>query len=319
MSRYWLAVPGGPRTRIRAGGVLLGRAPECDVVIDDPSVSRRQAILHLGNEGATLVVLGSAEVTVNGGAVGRHHALADGDEIGVAGRRLHVVVDVEAEASRSAWMLRDPRGHLFGVTRSRFAIGSAVDAGLCIAGWPEVAMRLHLADQLHVEALVAVRVAGGELEPGEVVVAPVGATLEHAGTSLTVVAGGPTQQAETADRRGPPERVALEFLPRGGRLSLAWGAQESMVYLPDRRCDLVALLLQPPAPQRAGDLIADEVVLARLWPAQVRSRTDLNVVIHRVRADLLTAELDGAQLIQRATGGRGTRIDVDRSTVVTVL
>lgn len=315
---YWLAVPGGPRSRIRAGGVLIGRAADCDIVIDDPSVSRLQAMVHLGPDGATLVVLGQAAMSVNGRASERSQPLAAGDEVGLAGRTLQVMVDGDEEPPPSAWMLRDPGGQLFGVNRSPFVIGGVAEAGLCVAGWPPAVLRCHLADALHVEAIEPIAVDDQPLEPGEIAVAPVGATIAHAGTVFTVAAGGPNQQAATVERRGAPERVALEFLPRGGRLSVGWGDHDWRVYLPDRRCDLVALLLQPPAPLVPGDLVPDDLVLARLWPGQSRSRSDLNVVIHRVRADLLRGELD-AQLIQRAVGGRATRFDVEPATRVSVL
>ena len=317
-SGYWLAIPGGPRSRIRAGGVLIGRAPDCDIVIDDPSVSRVQAMVHLGPEGATLVALGQAAMTINGRASERSQALAAGDELVVGGRRLQVMVDGDDEPPPSMWMLRDPGGQLFGINRTPFVLGGVAEAGLCVAGWPPAVLRCHLADALHVEALEPLTLGGQPLEPGEIGAAPVGTTIEHAGTVFTVVAGGPTHHAATVERRGAPARVALEFLPRGGRLSVGWGERDWRVYLPDRRCDLIALLLQPPAPLAAGDLVPDDLVLARLWPGRTASRTDLNVVIHRVRADLLRGELD-AQLVQRAVGGRATRFDVEPATRVTVL
>lgn len=317
-SSHWLAVPGGPRSRIRAGGVLIGRAADCDIVIDEPSVSRLQAMVHLAPDGASLVVLGQAAMTVNGRTCERNQLLVAGDAIELAGRRLQVVVDGDDEPPPSAWMLRDPGGQLFGVNRSPFVIGGVAEAGLCVAGWPPAVLRCHLADALHVEAIEPIAVAGEPLAPGEIAVAPVGASIAYQGTEFAVVAGGPNQQAATVERRGPPQRVSLEFLPRGGRLSVGWGEREWRVYLPDRRCDLVALLLQPPAPLTPGDLVPDDIVLSRLWPGQTRGRSDLNVVIHRVRADLLRGELD-AQLVQRAVGGRATRFDVEAATVVTVL
>lgn len=319
MSRsYWLAAPGGSRTRIRAGGVVIGRAPGCDLVIDAPAVSRVQAIVHLGADGATLAVLGQAAVNVNQRAVARACALTAGDSITIEGRRFDVVADDAGDRAPSMWMLRDGNGQLFGVARTPFAIGGEAGADLCVAGWPAAVVRLLLADQLHVEAVEPVQLGGDELEPGEIAAAPVGTVIAYRGATFTVVAGGLDHVAVTTSRQGPPDRVALEFLPRGGRLSVGWADHERLVYLPDRRCDLVALLLQPPAPHAPGELIPDEIVLNRLWPGQTRSRSDLNVVIHRVRADLVRAELD-ARLVQRATGGRATRFDVDPSTRITVL
>jgi two-component system, NtrC family, response regulator AtoC len=52
-----------------AGTVTIGRHPTCDVVIDDPSVSRRHALVHL--DGLRIEDLGSANGTrIGGGAIG---------------------------------------------------------------------------------------------------------------------------------------------------------------------------------------------------------------------------------------------------------
>jgi len=45
------------------GKITIGRAPQNDVVVDDPSISRRHAILHLGPSGVRVEDLGSANGT----------------------------------------------------------------------------------------------------------------------------------------------------------------------------------------------------------------------------------------------------------------
>ena len=67
---------------------LIGRAPECDLRIDDPSVSRRHAELRYRNGQVQLVDLGSTNgVTVNGAPVAGAE-LRDGDRIDVASTTL---------------------------------------------------------------------------------------------------------------------------------------------------------------------------------------------------------------------------------------
>ncbi|MBP9205412.1 MAG: FHA domain-containing protein [Kofleriaceae bacterium] len=316
---YWLAT-GAARARIRPAGLVLGRGADCDVVVDAPSVSRHHAVLHLGADGPVVVTLGPAGVTINGRARDGVIDLAGGDVVEVAEQRFVLIDEPDPDAAPSSrWMLRDGTGQLFGVNRTPFSLGAEPGADLRLPGWPVGAARLHAAHELHVEAGVDLSLDGVALTAGEVVLAPVGSRLGHGDAVLEIAAGGPVHQAGTAGRLGPPDRVTLEFLPRGGRLSVGWGGRERAVYLPERRCELVALLLQPPAPHQLGEYIPDDLLIARLWPGQSRTRADLNVVIHRARADLLRGDLDGARLVQRADGGRGTRFDVEPSARVAVL
>lgn len=315
---FWLASPSGSRVPIRSEGVMIGRGTRCDVIVDEPEVSRTQAIVYAGERGPTIAVLGKGPTAINGREVSGEHVLADGDQLAIATCAFTIVGDVEASAPASTWMLRDPQGQLVGITRTPFAIGGGAHVDLRVEGWPEVVMRLHLAERLHVEALEPVRLRGAELARGDVEVVPLGAELAFGGAAFTLIAGGVSQQAATAQRRGAPERVTLEFLARGGRLTVGWGERESCAYLPERRCELLALLLQPPAPHAAGELISDEILIARLWPGHARTRVDLNVVIHRARADLVRAGLD-ATLIERSEGGNATRVVIEATTRVAIV
>ncbi len=61
--------------------LTLGRSRDCDIPIDDPSVSRRHAELHRDSDGFTLVDLGSTNGTqVNGRKIDRV-PLQNGDRI----------------------------------------------------------------------------------------------------------------------------------------------------------------------------------------------------------------------------------------------
>src|SRR5207253_990107 len=63
-----------------------------------------------------------------------------------------------------------------------------------------------------------------------------------------------------------PARVAIEMLPRGGRVVFSVGATDRAVYLADRRFDLVVALARPPAGHRAGEFISDDALRAIVWP-----------------------------------------------------
>lgn len=65
-------VGAGRRVELDASTVVLGRAKECNVVLDDPSVSRHHAEVRLEPEGHWLIDLGSTNGTeVNGQRVDR--------------------------------------------------------------------------------------------------------------------------------------------------------------------------------------------------------------------------------------------------------
>jgi hypothetical protein len=74
-------VVGGARHELEHPVVTLGRARECDIVVEDPSVSRRHAELRRGPGGFTIVDLQSTNGTqVNGKKVDQAQ-VEDGDRI----------------------------------------------------------------------------------------------------------------------------------------------------------------------------------------------------------------------------------------------
>ena len=67
--------------RLEAPATVLGRSRQCDVVINDPNVSRRHAEVRREGDDYVLVDLDSTNgLTVNGREVKRA-ALADGDQV----------------------------------------------------------------------------------------------------------------------------------------------------------------------------------------------------------------------------------------------
>jgi hypothetical protein len=82
-ARRALLVGEGRRSVLSGERVLLGRSRECDIVIDDPNVSRRHAELRREGASWTVADLGSTNgVKVNGRRVD-HAALGDGDRVTV--------------------------------------------------------------------------------------------------------------------------------------------------------------------------------------------------------------------------------------------
>lgn len=61
--------------------VLIGRAPECDITLLDPNVSRRHAEIRAVDDGFVLVDLGSTNGTRVNGVPVSERGLRDGDEL----------------------------------------------------------------------------------------------------------------------------------------------------------------------------------------------------------------------------------------------
>jgi hypothetical protein len=83
-----LLVGGGKRNVLGGSRVVLGRSRDCDIVIDDPNISRRHAELRREGDGWLVADLGSTNgVKVNGRRVNEQR-LNPGDEITLGLERL---------------------------------------------------------------------------------------------------------------------------------------------------------------------------------------------------------------------------------------
>lgn len=316
-------VAGGLSRRVGPGGLLIGRKPDCDVVADDPSVSRRHALVRLTADGAELVPLGRGALELNGRRCDRPTPLDDGDRLTLPGLALEVRITAQRpdRAASSSWRLARERGGSFGIVHSPFAIGGGDSDDLIVQRWPEHALRFHVAQgELYVEAAAAKATRNGAaLPPGALEQVFAGdriAFRREAFTASQVVRDATTAVAGLADL---PSRVLIEILPRGGRVVFSMADGDRAVFLADRRLDLIVALLRPPGGLAAGDFIPDEVVRPIVWPRNPGvSRPEINVLILRCRRDLVEAGLAGARLLERAPGGGATRLALAPGALVTV-
>jgi hypothetical protein len=83
-----LVLPDGRRLQVGPEPLVIGRLPECAVVLQDSNVSRRHAELRRVGEGVVLTDLGSTNGTRVNGTPVREQILVSGDEIGVGSTRL---------------------------------------------------------------------------------------------------------------------------------------------------------------------------------------------------------------------------------------
>lgn len=83
-----LVLPSGERIALREGVVTVGRLPECDVVLNDPNVSRNHAELRPQGTGFVVVDLRSTNGTRVNGVRITERALQDGDEVTFGNTRM---------------------------------------------------------------------------------------------------------------------------------------------------------------------------------------------------------------------------------------
>ncbi len=304
---YWLESDGG-RVLIGPASVLVGRSPDCDIVIADPGVSRHHCLFRVTDEGTEVMPFGRQPVSVNGVARTVPTALTAGDRVGCAGLTFVIVQTspVQAPESDVLWGIERTPGSLFRLAQSPFRVGGADDDHLLMVGWPPTVLVLHcVGNELTLEAVREGVTVKSRLEPGECVPLRSGARIAYGTQSLRAMAlpRDPSKVTESTPQQVAPTQAELRFLPRGGRLTVGYGARTLSVYLADRRCDLVACLLQPPQPFAPGEVVPDEVLSERIWPQQSQGRVELNTLVYRVRKDLIKAGIDGAALIERVGGG----------------
>ncbi len=327
-TQWWLELPDGTRRRVGPAGLLIGRRADCDLVLNDEHASRRHAIVHRTAGGVALVSLGRGSPRTDGSG---NAELADGTRLSFPGLAVTVRASTTVDDADPLWVLRHHGGGIFGVSERGLSIGGGPDDDLRIAGCaPGSALFRVARGQLFLEAGVALGVSARKaglvkLVPGTVHRLSRGNVVHLGRAQISVLVGGATYLGTTIGRGGAaaqdmtePPSVRLQFLPRGGRLFVTLGGEETVVYLAGRRCDLAACLLQPPAPYAPGEPIPDDVLIPRVWPGGTETRSAVGVLLHRLRRDLVHAGLDGVALVVRAEGGGATRFAVPSGASVSV-
>ncbi|HEV7555127.1 MAG TPA: FHA domain-containing protein [Kofleriaceae bacterium] len=297
----YLDLPDGMSMRVGPAGVLIGRHRSCDILLANETASRRHALLRVAPDGVELIVLGKHAVHVDGRATAPIEIVPDGARVEFPGFTCRVRLDHADDHVRVDYAL--VRGsERFPIRTSPFVIGGDT-ADVVVAGWPDAAVRLQLAqDVLYLEidgADPVVLTAGDTFTVREQTFA---IARVHGDDASTVVPQ-PNLRAVA---------VVLEPLPRGGRVTWQFADGPRSVYIPGRRFRLVHALAAPPAPYAIGDYIPDSELVPIVWADndEVGGRTDINVLLTRCRQDLVAAGLAATALIERAPGGRATRLVV---------
>lgn len=304
--RFLLTV-GTSRLQLSVGSVLMGRGPDCDVVIADARVSRHHALLRVTGAGVEVVPLVRQLLAVNGAAVDAPRALRDGDALALADQVFTLRAETaDAGAEPDPWFIERDPGVLVAVGAERLSIGSGPDDRLVVREWEPAAVALEVVGgRLLLEVNADGFTADGPRVPGDLVPLRPGAAVSARGVTLRALSL-PADLSQPTTRPLVDEvavALLLTLLPRGGNLTVTAGARTAKVYLADRRCELVALLMQPPRGYAVGELIPDNEVIDRLWGQARGGRTDLNTLVWRVRKDLADAGLQDVTLFERSNGG----------------
>jgi hypothetical protein len=301
----------GVSRRVGGQGLLIGRDPACDIVVAEPSISRRHALIRASVDGVELVPLGRLPIGHNGRPCERAQLLGDGDQIEVAARVFTVKVEIP-RPSHSHVGYRLVRGRSsYALSHTPFFAGGSDADDLILERWPAGALQFHLAQgELFVEIAAGSATRNGEpIESDTLAALELGDVLEYRGDRFEIAGGERAHTTITGDLDALPSRVVIEMLPRGGRVAFSLPSGERTVYLADRRLDLIAALVRPPPGYAAGDFIPDDVLRPIVWPRNAAvTRSEINVHITRCRKDLLAAGLAGPRLLQRSPGGGATRL-----------
>lgn len=321
----------GVRLVIPGGGLLIGRGAGCGLIVDDPSVSRRQAIVLCGKSdrgGATVIPLGRTATKVNGEPITTATEVDDGAVLMIGDATFTIEVP---EPPVPEEQVVEIGGQRFSVARSSMSVGGDPDADLHVPSWPPHAMSIwpvpgaivvEFASDLDelgaTQGDVRQLTAGEELSLGGV---SMRVLVSRASTDETIENGERRRVATDSGRPTEalsPSRVKLEFLPNGGLLTVRL-ERELTAWLADKRCDLVAALLRPGGEFRPGEFVPDDVVVRLVWGTESANRAQLNTLIHRARKSLTLASLNGPAFIQRAPGGGATRFSLATGAEVTIL
>lgn len=305
---FWLDAPHG-RVMIGPWAVLIGRNPDCNIVIEGAEISRHHALVRVGRAGAELLPLGRQPVRVNGASHQKLSSLRAGDRIDIGAWSFLLgegEVEGDARAGKTAWFIERQTGLLQLVSGPVFQVGGGVTDDLIIPSWEPGVLSLDL--RAGAPLLSAQRpgvCCGRALAEGERITLSADDRITYRDESLTVRAKSTQAGAETQHEAAPPSAVVvlLEFLPRGGQLTIEIGGSLHTTHLSDRRCDMVACLLQPPPPYHAGEFIPEDDLCARIWPGEKNGRTELNSLLYRLRQSLADEGVDPAPLFERKGGG----------------
>ncbi len=322
-SRWRLEFAAGSQLRLRRGVTLVGRDPTCDIVLRNSKVSRRQLLIHVRRDAVELVNLGRQEVCCDGLTLGEGAAvIAEGARVSIGKTHFAELRALSEEDDAPRWLARVDHSPALTIPREGFVVGGGVTDELRIKGWPAAALRLQPIDAgVIVEGSPAVR---------ELLQAEERARFDGDGFArvdpeqplrvmkrvLSVFLVSTTTTTRTSTVLGNTKTVLkLESFGRGGVITVERGSEVSSAYLSRLRFALLCALVRPRAV--SGGYVDLETMSAEIWPDDdFKTEYDFNVLLHRVRQDLIRAGLGADEFIERARGSGRLRSPIAANATV---
>ena len=86
-ARWALELNSGARVGLGRNVTTIGRSARCDIVIADPSVSRRQLLVCVRERGVEVINVGKQPASLDGAAITESVQAVDGQAIEIAGAK----------------------------------------------------------------------------------------------------------------------------------------------------------------------------------------------------------------------------------------
>jgi len=109
LSRWLLEFESGRRITLRAGVTVVGRSSNCDVVLDDPAVSRRQLLLLPRQDGVEIVNVGRQAASVDGQVFDEPALARSGTHLEIAGVAFGTIQAGDTAREQEASTVLGPR------------------------------------------------------------------------------------------------------------------------------------------------------------------------------------------------------------------
>jgi len=322
LQRCWIEYQDGARLIIPAEGLSIGRSTANDVVLSSSRASSRHALIRLRPEGPVLHPTGRNPTKVNGEEIDTQTALQHGDIVDLPGTSITIGVEKHTERRGPNWLLERRGGGAFGLLRSPFIVGGGDTDDLCLKTLMPAAITLLQVDgKLFLELATQAWVGEETCPPGYFDEVYPGTVVEIGDEHLTLFAGQRGRSDATIDEASLdlPTAVRLTFLPEGARLQLTFRDRDITLDLADRRSRLLAAILKPATGYLPGDFVPDDQLISQIWPRQKeKGRTDVNLLLYRVRKQMVKGGVSGHRILERSRLGNATRFVLSPGATVEV-
>jgi len=309
----WLSCDDLGRSRIGASGLLIGRSPDCDLVLPDPRTSRHHALVREGISGPILIPLGRNPTLLNGARISQVMPLQAGDKLGFPGLVLEVVLNTSTRPTGRTWIAMRERGSVMSTIRRPTRLGGADMDDLILPGWPADAVYLDLVGRSLIATFNQAGLLDGvEQSPGAVVQLTSGALIAFGEERLRVLIKRDHTQStmlvSEIEEYTPLEVVRFtQRSGKGGTLELVFDGEGVIIELSELRARLVEALV------RAGGVaLPDSALIPVVFPPpQRRTSRDMDLLVHRLRTVLIQERVDPYRIVERGSGGTRLLIDVE--------